>query len=135
MQRNASEVAALAPFDPMLTPSGSRQVRRQWAGLSAHTDDPIPEYIVQDPVINPSVGDLGVFKGAGTQLVIVSGTWDTMHPAVLEFVGQAEKKGVRTVYIEGESQVHVFPMMRRFVKEAEIAAQAIVQAVRAYSSV
>lgn len=74
-----------------------------------------------------------MFQEAGTKLVIVSGTYDTMHPAVQEFVDNAEKKGVQMVYIEGEAQVHVFPMLRAYTKEAEVAAAAIVDAVLAFS--
>lgn len=133
-QRDPAELAALVPLDPMNTPEFARSGRRLWAGVSENGPEAIPEHIASDPKFNPGVGDPGVFREAGTQLVVSSGTWDIMHPPVREFVEKAERAGVSMVYIEGQSQLHVFPMMRRFVKEGEIGAQAIVQAVLAYSS-
>lgn len=69
---------------------------------------------------------------AGTQLILASGTYDIVHPYAVEYANLAGKAGVNTVYIEGQRQIHVFPLTRKAVKEADVAARAIVDAVLNY---
>lgn len=117
----------------MLNPKTTLQGRRMWAGLPPD-GSAFPQSILQDPRINPIVGNPSIFKEAGTQLVITSGTYDTLHPYAYDFVEKVEKMGVPAVYIEGRGQLHVFPLARAFTREGDEAAQAIVQAVLAYSA-
>lgn len=132
MNSHQEEVTKLKRVDPILNPKMTMQARKMWVGQSKDTKDPIPPHVVQDPVYNPSVGDCSIFKEAGTQLVLVSGTYDTMHPYVRDFAESAGRGGAATVYIEGQAQIHDFPLARKFVPESDQAFQAIVDAILEY---
>jgi len=132
MDTHKEEVTKLKPVDPILDPASTMQWRRMWVGLSDSTD-PIPTHIAQDPCYNPSIGDCSIFKQAGTQLVLASGTYDTMHPYVRDFAESAERGGAATVFIVGQAQVHDFPLARKYIPESNEASQAIVHAILSFS--
>jgi acetyl esterase/lipase len=134
MSSHKEEVTKLKRVDPVLDPATTMQARRMWVGQAKHATDPIPAHIVQDPCYNPSVGDCSIFKQAGTQLVLVSGTYDTMHPYVSDFVESAGRGGAATVFIEGKAQFHDFPLARTMIPEGNEASQAIADAILAYSN-
>lgn len=129
----AEEIAKIQPNDSMLTPESTLEGRRMWAGLPPDGSVPFPASVLEDAAMNPIVGDPAIFRESGTQLVIASGTYDTLHPYVYDFVEKVEQADVRSVYIEGRGQLHVFPLARALVKEGEEAAQAIVESVLSFS--
>ncbi|KAF8317623.1 alpha/beta-hydrolase [Clavulina sp. PMI_390] len=130
----SAEIDKIRPLDSMLTPEGAAKGRRMWVGLPPDSTAPVPESVLSDASINPIVGDPVVFKDAGTQVIVTSGTWDTLHPYVYDFVEKLDKAGGPAVYIEGPEQLHVFPLTRALTREGAEAADAIVEAVLAYST-
>lgn len=130
----SEEIAKIQPNDSMLTPKSTLEGRLMWAGLPSDGSVPFPASVLADPAMNPIVGDATIFKESGTQLIITSGTYDTLHPYVYDFVEKVERAGVQSVYIEGRGQLHVFPLARALVKEAEEAAQAVVESVLSFST-
>ena len=56
----------------------------------------------------------------------------SLHPYVEAYVEEAEKKGVRTVYIGAEGMFHCFPLAKGLLHESAVAADAIVEAVLTY---
>lgn len=120
MSLDNPDMHRIAPYDWMLTIPYLQECTGLWAGLEIppsksffSSSDPssisIPADILANPTMNPVAADLRkTLVSNGVKLVIVSGTWDLLHPDIVEFVQKAEDAGVQLTYIEGEHQFHCF---------------------------
>lgn len=128
----------VAPNDPMLTVDYCIRAGRLWAGLSNPSAEPsvvaslpMPESILSDPHMNPIAADLSKLASCDTKLIILSGTWDVLHPDILRFVDKCEREGIgaQTTFIQGDDMVHVFPVVYDLIPEAREATESIVSLV------
>lgn len=132
-------MADVAPYDNMLTPTYCVGATRLWAGLANPSGEPdvvaaspMPQSILSNPHLNPMAADLGRLAESKTKLIIISGTWDVLHPDIVRFVDKCEEAGIgaQTTYVEGEHMFHVFPLGFKFVPEAQQTAEIIISLVK-----
>lgn len=156
---------AVAPRDIILTPEAIVDCGRVWADLPRARKRPKNEKdteeqekrmdeAVKNPLLNPMVCDAAKMfgrkpgskdegHGNGTKLIVVSGTWDVLHPDIVLFVEKCEKYlNARTavpsvpdsspyseklVYIEGEKMTHCFPVGWAYGHELRKGAEVVVE--------
>ena len=119
---------AIASYDAILSPSFCRSFCRIRLGLKG--DEPIPLTMARDPHLSPTHGDLRVLVSANTKVVLITGTWDCLHPDIEVFLKKAEEADVDLHYIEGKEMIHDWPIvLPSLVPEAEEGRGKIVAAV------
>lgn len=136
---NREAMLAIEPKSLMLTVEYCAKAVRLWAGVPVPAEIeragkiwaiPIPEEKANNPYINPSAGDVGILREAGTQVIFVSGEWDVLHADAGPFVERLEKEGVDVTYIVGEHQLHCFPIALDASPECREAADMIVTVIK-----
>ncbi|MGO3886045.1 MAG: alpha/beta hydrolase fold domain-containing protein [Mycetocola sp.] len=102
------------PSDPWLARPGGRVLAEYWRGDDA----------LSDPVVSPITGEL---NGLGP-ITIVTGTRDVLNPDAHLLRRRAEEAGVTVTWIEGEGQVHVYPLLP--TREGERGRAAVIRSLQ-----
>jgi len=115
------EIKNVERLDPLFSLSTIEEVARGWCAT----------WTRDDPRVSPINGDLTLIRQAGTELHVVSGTWDVLHPDIMQLKDLCEKFGIKGEWLVWEKQMHCFPLTAAYgLKEGKDGRQWIVDRLR-----